>query len=108
MENRKPYWYEIEQKRRGDDIIPKELLWQREFYVIVYNNHRAFSVRHYEYVNSFIQDLKKDNVPFYWLGCGNKKQAYDIKEMMQKRYMSLTGSGKVDRIHQEEVKKWKY
>ncbi len=105
IDKRKPHWYEIEQKQRGNQIIPKETVWCTEYYVIQVSTRkgRVYNISHYDYVNSAIASLIKKGVTFEWIACPNKKFAYDAKEMLQSRYSIK----ETDREHQETTRKWK-
>jgi hypothetical protein len=105
-EQKKPELWEVKFWKQGKDEITEDL-WKREYYVVNYQTRDGIitsSVRHYNYINHFIKTLQDDPrvVDFRWFGCGNKKHAYDSKEMFQIYYAT-----KVDRKHQEWVKEWK-
>lgn len=104
-DKRKPYWYEIDQKKRGTGNIPKEDVWKREYYIIDIwtRKGRVFSISHYEYVNSKITSVINQGERFQWIGCPTKKFAYDAKQMLQERY----GIGISDREQEAKTKKWK-
>lgn len=79
------YIWEMQQKPTGKGVIPPEQVWTREYYVI--KSYEGVNVRHHTYVNAFIKSLI--GTP-EWIGVSRKKDAYDIKEWLQRGKPGMT------------------